>query len=130
MGSQPVAVAEQMREPQLVLNGQDGRFARIRRGEPADGWLHAGRQLADLLAGGLDDDGRPARGDAAGQAIVAALGNVRGFSIAGDQLTLTDQFGQPLIRAVAVALRADGQGRHTGSLQGARTGRAAAALTL
>ena len=39
------------------------------------------------------------------QAIVAALGNVRGFSIAGDQLTLVDESGRPVLKAVAVALR-------------------------
>ena len=27
VGGQPVVVAQQMQEPQVVLNGQDGRFA-------------------------------------------------------------------------------------------------------
>jgi len=39
------------------------------------------------------------------QAIVVALGAVRGFNIAGDQLTLVDDSGHPVLRAVAVALR-------------------------
>ena len=54
-----------------------------------------------------DDDGRPARGDGAEQTIVAALGRVRGYRIAGDQLTLVDEFGQPALTAVAVAPHAD-----------------------
>ena len=39
------------------------------------------------------------------QAIVAALGRVDEFSITGDQLTLVDEAGQPVLTAVAVALR-------------------------
>jgi hypothetical protein len=39
------------------------------------------------------------------QTIIMALPRVRGFAIAGDQLTLVDDAGQPVFRAVAVALR-------------------------
>ncbi|MFN8070259.1 MAG: META domain-containing protein [Mycobacterium sp.] len=105
VGGQPVAVAEQMREPQLVLNGQDGRFAgsggvnRLMGGYTLAGNSLTFSQVASTMMAG------PPEAMQQEQAIVAALGNVRGFSIAGDQLTLTDQFGQPLIRAVAVALR-------------------------
>lgn len=105
VAGQPVVVADQMREPQLVLNGQDGRFAgsggvnRLMGGYTVAGGALTFSQVASTMMAG------PPEAMQQEQAIVTALGNVRGFSVAGDQLTLTDQFGQPLITAVAVALR-------------------------
>jgi putative lipoprotein len=105
VGGQPVAVAEQMREPQLVLNGQDGRFAgsggvnRLMGGYTLDGSSLTFSQVASTMMAG------PPEAMQQEQAIVAALGNVRGFSIAGDQLSLLDEAGQPVLTAVAVALR-------------------------
>lgn len=105
VAGQPVVVADQVREPQLVLNGQDGRFAgsggvnRLMGGYTADGTTLTFSQVASTMMAG------PPEAMAQEQAIVAGLGNVRGFSITGDQLTLVDQAGQPVITAVAVALR-------------------------
>lgn len=105
VGGQPVAVADQMREPQLVLNGQDGRFAgsggvnRLMGGYTLDGNSLTFAQVASTMMAG------PPEAMQQEQAIVAALGNVRGFSIAGDQLTLVDDSGRPVLKAVAVALR-------------------------
>ena len=102
---QPVAVAEQMREPQLVLNGQDGRFAgsggvnRLMGGYTLDGSSLTFSQVASTMMAG------PPGAMQQEQAIVAALGRVRGFTITGDQLTLVDESGQPVVKAVAVALR-------------------------
>ena len=39
------------------------------------------------------------------QTILQALPRVRGFAIDGDQLALLDDAGQPVFRAVAVALQ-------------------------
>ena len=104
VGGQPVVVAQQMREPQLVLNGQDGRFAgsggvnRLMGGYIVDGkGLSFSKVASTMMAG-------PPEAMQQEQAIVAALGAVRGFSIAGDQLTLLDDYGQPALSAVAVAL--------------------------
>ena len=105
VGGQPVAVAEQMREPQLVLNSQDGRFAgsggvnRLMGGYTLDGGSLTFSQVASTMMAGPPEEMQQE------QAIVAALGNVRGFSIAGDQLTLVDGSGAPVLKAVAVALR-------------------------
>jgi len=105
VGGQPVAVADQMREPQLVLNGQDGRFAgsggvnRLMGGYTFDGDSLTFTQVASTMMAG------PPEAMQQEQAIVAALGDVRGFSIAGDQLTLVDDSGRPVLNAVAVALR-------------------------
>jgi heat shock protein HslJ len=105
VSGQPVAVAEQMREPQLVLNSQDGRFAgsggvnRLMGGYALDGASLTFSQVASTMMAG------PPEAMAQEQAIVAALGNVRGYAISGDQLTLVDAAGQPVLKAVAVALR-------------------------
>lgn len=100
----PVVVAEQAREPQLVLNGQDGRFGgsggvnRLMGGYTVDGTALTFSQVASTMMAG------PPEAMAQEQAIVAALGRVRGYGIAGDQLTLVDESGQPVLRAGAVAL--------------------------
>lgn len=102
---QPVAVADQMREPQLVLNGQDSRFAgsggvnRLMGGYTLDGSSLTFSQVASTMMAG------PPEAMQQEQAIVAALGRVRGFSITGDRLALADEAGQPVLTAVAVALR-------------------------
>ena len=105
VGGQPVAVADQIREPQLVLNGQDGRFAgsggvnRLMGGYTLDGSALTFTQVASTMMAGPPETMQQE------QAIVAALGAVRGFSIAGDRLTLVDDSGRPVLTAVAVALR-------------------------
>ena len=105
VSGQPIAVAQQMREPQLVLNGQDGRFAgsggvnRLMGSYVVDGTGLTFSQVASTMMAGAPEAMRQE------QSVVAALGAVRGFSIAGDQLTLVDDSGQPVLRAVAVALR-------------------------
>ncbi len=105
VSGQAVVVADQMREPQLVLNSQDGRFAgsggvnRLMGGYILDGATLTFSQVATTMMAG------PPEAMAQEQAIVAALGRVRGYRITGDQLTLVDEFGQPALMAVAVALR-------------------------
>lgn len=100
----PVAVAEQMREPHLVLNGQDGRFA----GSGGVNRLMGGYTLAGealtLSNAAMTMMAGPPEAMAQEQTIVAALPLVRGFRIAGNDLTLVDDAGRPVIRAVAVAL--------------------------
>jgi putative lipoprotein len=102
---QPVAAAQQMREPQLVLNGQDGRFAgsggvnRLMGSYLVDGKGLTFSQVASTMMAGAPEAMQQE------QTIVVALGAVRGFSIAGDQLTLVNDSGQPVLRAIAVALR-------------------------
>lgn len=104
VAGRPVVVAEQTREPQVVLNGQDGRFAgsggvnRLMGGYTVDGSVLTFSQVASTMMAG------PPEAMQQEQAIVAALGNVRGFAIAGDQLTMVDAAGQPVLKAVAVAL--------------------------
>lgn len=105
VSGQPVLVTEQIREPQLVLNSQDGRFAgsggvnRLMGGYTLDGATLTFSQVAMTMMAG------PPEAMAQEQTIVAALGRVRGYRIAGDRLTLVDEFGQPALTAVAVALR-------------------------
>ena len=102
---QPVAVAEGLREPSIVLHGQDSRVSgsggvnRLMGGYTLDGASLTFSQLASTMMAG------PPEAMQQEQAIVAALGAVRGFSIAGDHLTLTDETGTPVLTAVAVALR-------------------------
>ena len=103
VGGQPVVVAQQMQEPQVVLNGQDGRFAgsggvnRLMGGYIVEGkGLTFSKVALTMMAG-------PPEAMQQEQTIVAALGAVRRFSIAGDQLTLVDDSGQPVLSAVAVA---------------------------
>jgi putative lipoprotein len=105
VGGQPVVVTQQLREPQLVLNGQDGRFAgsggvnRLMGGYTVDGGGLTFSPVASTMMAGAPEAMQQE------QAIVAALGAVREFSIAGDQLTLVNDSGQPVLRAIAVALR-------------------------
>ena len=105
VGAQPVAVAEQMREPQLVLSSLDARFSgsggvnRLMGGYTLDGNSLTFSQVASTMMAG------PPEAMQQEQAIIAALGSVRGFSITGDQLTLVDAAGQSVLTAVAVALR-------------------------
>jgi putative lipoprotein len=100
----PVVVAEQMREPHLVLNGQDGRFAgsggvnRLMGGYTLTGDdLTLSNAASTMMAG-------PPEAMAQEQAILAALPLVRGFRITGNGLTLVDDAGGPVLQAVAVAL--------------------------
>lgn len=104
VGGKPVDVSETMREPQLVLSGQDGQFA----GSGGVNRLMGGYTLQDqaltfspvastLMAG-------PPAAMQQEQAIVAALAKVRGYHIAGDHLALLGEAGEPVLTAVAVAL--------------------------
>lgn len=100
----PVVVAEQMREPHLVLHGQDGRFAGsggVNRLMGAytltGGALTLSDAAATMMAG-------PPEAMAQEQAILAALPLVRGFGITGNDLALLDDAGRPVLQAVAVAL--------------------------
>jgi heat shock protein HslJ len=105
VGGQPVVVTQQLREPQLVLNGQDGRFAgsggvnRLMGSYIVDGKGLTFSQVASTMMAGAPEAMQQE------QAIVAALGAVREFSIVGDQLALVNDAGQPVLRAAAVALR-------------------------
>jgi len=105
VAGQPVLEAQQFREPQLVLNDQDGRFAgsggvnRLMGGYIVDGRGLTFSQVASTMMAG------PPEAMQQEQAIVAALGAVRGFSIVGDQLSLVDDSGQSVLRAVAVVLQ-------------------------
>jgi heat shock protein HslJ len=102
---QPVQVAEGMREPSIVLHTQDSRVAgsggvnRLMGGYTLDGGSLTFSQMASTMMAG------PPEAMQQEQAIVAALGAVRGFGISGDQLTLTDETGAPVLKAVAVALQ-------------------------
>jgi putative lipoprotein len=102
---QPVVVTDQAREPSLVLHVQDGRFSgsggvnRLMGDYTLDGQsLSFGNAGSTMMAG-------PPEAMQQEQAIVTALGRVRGFSISGDQLTLVDDSGRPVLQAVAAALR-------------------------
>ena len=105
VNGQPIAVTDGLREPSLVLQGQDYRFAgsggvnRLMGGYTLDGdSLTFSNAASTMMAG-------PPEAMAQEQTIVAALPNVRSFAIAGDQLTLLGGAGQPVFKAVAVALR-------------------------
>jgi putative lipoprotein len=100
----PVMVADQMREPHLVLNGQDGRFAgsggvnRLMGGYTLTGdALTLSNAASTMMAG-------PPEAMAQEQAILAVLPLVRGFRITGNDLTLVDDAGAAVLQAVAVAL--------------------------
>jgi putative lipoprotein len=100
----PVVVAEQMREPHLVLNGQDGRFAGsggVNR--MMGGYTFTGEALTFSNAATTMMAGSP-EAMAQEQMILAALPLVRGFRITGNDLTLVDDAGGPVLQAVAVAL--------------------------
>lgn len=105
VSGQPVAVTDAMREPSIVLQSQDNRFHgsggvnRLMGGYTRDGDSLTFSQVASTMMAG------PPEAMAQEQTILAALGRVRGFTIAGDQLTLLDESGTPVVKAVAVALR-------------------------
>lgn len=99
-----VDVTEQMREPHIVLDGQNGRFHgsggvnRLLGGYTVDGNAVTFSQVASTMMAG------PPEAMQQEQRIVAALGRVRGFQIAGDRLTLVDEASQPVLNAVALVL--------------------------
>jgi putative lipoprotein len=101
----PVTFTDVIREPNLVLQSQESRFAgsggvnRLMGAYTLDGdSLTFSNAASTMMAG-------PPEAMAQEQAIVSALPNVRRFAIVGDQLTLLGDTGQPVFRAVAVALR-------------------------
>ena len=105
VNGQPVTVTDGMREPNLVLQRQDSRFAgsggvnRLMGGYTLDGdSLTFSNAASTMMAG-------PPDAMAQEQAIVAALPNVRGYAIDGEHLTLLGDAGKPVFKAVAVALR-------------------------
>ncbi len=99
---QPVQVAEQMREPNLVFSGQDHRVAgsggvnRLMGGYTLDGNSLVFSQTAMTMMAG------PPEAMQQEHAITNALQRVRTFHIVGDQLTLADESGQPVMKAIAV----------------------------
>lgn len=101
---QPVAVTDGAREPNIVLHGQDDRVAgsggvnRLMGGYTLQGDSLTFSQMASTMMAG------PPEAMAQEQAILAALQAVRAYRIAGDSLTLFDDTGTPVLRAVAVAL--------------------------
>lgn len=101
----PVQVGDAMREPSLVLQSQQSQFAgsggvnRLMGGYTLIGDSLTFSAVASTMMAG------PPEAMAQEQAIVAALPNVRRYALTGDQLTLLGDAGQPLIKAVAVALR-------------------------
>ncbi len=104
VNGQPIVVTDGTREPNLVLQGQDSRFAgsggvnRLMGGYTLDGTSLTFSNAASTMMAG------PPEAMAQEQTIVQALPGVRGYGIDGDQLTLLDETGQPVIKAVAVAL--------------------------
>lgn len=98
------AVAEQMREPQLVLNGSDGRVAgsggvnRLMGSYTVAGDSLTFSQIASTMMAG------PPEAMQQEHAIITALGRVHGYRITGNQLTLLDESGGSVLQAVAVAL--------------------------
>jgi putative lipoprotein len=105
VNGQPVVVSDVVREPNLVLQSQESRFAGsggVNR--LMGGYTLAGSSLTFSNAASTMMAGSPGA-MAQEQTIIMALPRVRGFAIAGDQLTLVDDAGQPVFRAVAVALR-------------------------
>ena len=105
VNGQPIVVTDGLREPSLVLQGQDNRFSgsggvnRLMGGYTLVGNALSFSNAASTMMAG------PPEAMAQEQTIVAALARVRGYTIAGDQLTLLDDAGQPVFKAVAVALR-------------------------
>ena len=97
----PVQVAEQMREPHLVLDGRlagSGGVNRLMGGYTLAGGSLTFSQFATTMMAGPPEAMRQE------QAILSALGRVRGFDVAGDRLTLFDEAARPVLAAVAVAL--------------------------
>ena len=105
VNGQPVIVTDAMREPNLVLQSQESRFAgsggvnRLMGGYTLDGASLTFSNAASTMMAG------PPEAMAQEQVIVSALSRVHGYAIAGDQLTLVDDAGQPVFEAVAVAMR-------------------------
>lgn len=99
----PIRVAEQMREPHLVLHSQDGRLAgsggvnRLMGGYTLAGLTLTFGQVASTMMAG------PPEAMQQEQMILAAIGRVRSFRIDGDRLILVDEAGRPVLTAVAVA---------------------------
>jgi heat shock protein HslJ len=98
-------VVDGMREPNLVLQSQESRFAgsggvnRLMGGYTLDGdSLTFSNAASTMMAG-------PPDAMAQEQVIAQALPSVRGFAIAGDELTLLGDAGQPVFKAVAVAMQ-------------------------
>ena len=105
VNGQPIVVTDGLREPSLVLQGQDSRFSGsggVNR--LMGGYTLAGNALSFSNAA-LTMMAGPPEAMAQEQTIIAALARVRGYTIAGDQLTLLDDAGRPVFQAVAVALR-------------------------
>lgn len=104
VGGRPVDLSETMREPQLVLSGQDGQFAgsggvnRLFGGFTVQGDSLTFSPVASTLMAGAPEAMQQE------QAIVGALAKVHGYRIAGDHLTLLGEAGEPVLTAVAVAL--------------------------
>lgn len=100
----PIEIGDGIRQPQLVLNRQDGRFTgsggvnRMMGGYSVDGDSLSFSQVAATMMAG------PPEAMQQEQAIVGALGLVRGFRLTADRLTLLDASGAPILQAVAVAL--------------------------
>lgn len=100
----PIAVTDNMREPHLVLRGQDGRLAgsggvnRLIGSYTLNGDALAFSPVASTMMAG------PPEAMQQEQALIEALGRVRGYRIAGDRLTLLGESGEPVLTAVAVAL--------------------------
>lgn len=102
---QPIGVAEEFDEPSLVLSAQDSRLAGsggVNR--LIGGYTLAGDSLAFTQVGTTMMAGPP-EAMRQEQAILAALADVRGFDIAGSDLSLLDASGAPVLKAVAAAPR-------------------------
>ena len=104
VAGRPVQVTDGMREPSLVLTGEGSRFAgsggvnRLLGSYTLDGGSLSFSDAASTRMAG------PPEAMQQEQAIIAALPQVVGYRIAGDQLLLVDAAGLPVLRAVAVAL--------------------------
>lgn len=102
---QPIGASEAAREPHLVLHSEDGRLAgsggvnRMMGGYTVAGNTLMFSQVATTMMAG------PPEAMQQEQTILAALATVRGFGISGNDLTLFDEAGAPVLKAVAVALR-------------------------
>lgn len=104
VGGETIRIMESMREPSLVLHGQDGRFAgsggvnRLMGGYIVNGASLIFTNPASTMMAGPPEAMRQE------QAIITALRHVQGFRINGDLLTLVDESNLPVMKAAAVAL--------------------------
>ncbi len=95
----PIQAADQAREPHLILNAQDSRFAgsggvnRLMGGYTLDGDSLSFSQVASTMMAG------PPEAMQQEHAITAALGQVRTFRLTAERLTLLDASGTPVLRA-------------------------------